>query len=65
MTVRTLSGDCRAILPTLAAQAFDCIVTSPPYWGLRDYGAEGQIGLERTIDGYVEAMAAVGRGVPA
>ena len=31
-------GDARAVLPELAADSVDCIVTSPPYWGLRDYG---------------------------
>jgi DNA modification methylase len=40
-----------------------CCVTSPPYWGLRDYGIEGQIGLERTPDEYVERMVAVFRDV--
>ena len=60
MTVRTLNGDCRAILPTLAAEAFDCIVTSPPYWGLRDYGVDGQIGLEGALADYVEALRQVG-----
>jgi DNA modification methylase len=38
MTVRITQGDVREILPTLAADSFDCIVTSPPYYGLRDYG---------------------------
>jgi DNA modification methylase len=36
-------------------------VTSPPYWGLRDYGVDGQIGLEPTLDAYVETMVGVGR----
>jgi len=105
MTVRFLTGDCRAVLPTLEAEIFDCIVTSPPYWGLRDYGTaqweggdpdcdhaapvEGgksankggstthpgrfvhcrcgarrvdkQIGLEPTLDAYVETMRGVAR----
>lgn len=59
MSVRTISGDCRTILPTLPADSFDCVVTSPPYWGLRDYGIAGQIGLEPTLEGYIEEMAAV------
>jgi|SRR5271166_969234 len=58
--IRFLSGDCRAILPTLPADSFDCIVTSPPYWGLRDYGVEDQIGLEPTLDAYVETLVNVG-----
>ena len=60
MTVNIINGDCRAIVPTLKADSFDCIVTSPPYWGLRDYGVDGQIGLEPTLDSYVETMAALG-----
>ena len=46
--IRVLTGDCRAILPTLPAASVHCVVTSPPYWGLRDYGVAGQIGLERS-----------------
>lgn len=38
MSVRVLHGDCRKILPTLPAESVNCCVTSPPYWGLRDYG---------------------------
>ena len=38
MTVRTLIGDCRTILPTLPPGSVQCVVTSPPYYGLRDYG---------------------------
>lgn len=43
-------GDCRIILPTLAADSVQCVVTSPPYLGLRDYGVAGQIGLEPVPD---------------
>lgn len=38
MTVRILTGDCRHVLPQLPAASVHCIVTSPPYWGARDYG---------------------------
>ena len=61
MTVRTLIGDCREVLPTLEADSFDCIVTSPPYWGLRDYGVAGQLGLEPTLTGYLDTMTSVCR----
>ncbi len=54
-------GDARAVLPTLPEASVDCIVTSPPYWGLRDYGVDGQIGLERTPDEYVANLVAVFR----
>lgn len=58
-------GDCRDVLQQLAAQglrARTCI-TSPPYWGLRDYGVDGQIGLEETIDEFVATMVGVFRAV--
>ena len=57
------AGDCRAILPTLAAASVQCAITSPPYWGLRDYGVEGQLGLEATVDEYVGSLVGVFREV--
>jgi len=56
-----LQGDCRKVLPTLPERSVHCCVTSPPYYGLRDYGAEGQIGLEDTPKKYVENMVEVFR----
>ena len=56
-------GDCRAILATLPPQSVHCVVTSPPYFGLRDYQCEGQLGLEPTLEGYVEALLEVFREV--
>lgn len=56
-----IGGDCRDVLPTLDAEGFDCVVTSPPYWGLRDYGVSGQIGLEPTLDQYINTIAGVAR----
>lgn len=58
-----LLGDCREILPTLDAGSARCCVTSPPYWGLRDYGVDGQIGLEKTPEAYVSEIVAVFRDV--
>jgi DNA modification methylase len=52
-------GDCREVLASLPADSVDCVVTSPPYWGLRDYGSDGQLGLERTPEEYVANMVAV------
>lgn len=52
-------GDNRVVLPLLPEGHFDCVVTSPPYYWQRDYEEPDQIGLEATIDGYVEAMADV------
>ena len=56
-------GDALAILQMLPVESVQCCVTSPPYWGLRDYGVPGQLGLERTPEEYVEKMVAVFREV--
>lgn len=56
-------GDALAVMKTLPDASVQCCVTSPPYWGLRDYGAAGQLGLEKTPDEYVAAMVAVFREV--
>jgi hypothetical protein len=45
-----LVGDCRAQLATLPEACVQTVVTSPPYWGLRDYDVDGQIGLEPVMD---------------
>lgn len=63
MTVQILHGDCRDILPTLPEKSVHCCVTSPPYWGLRDYGVVGQLGLEPTPDEYVANLVEVFREV--
>ena len=63
MGVSILIGDCRAKLQTLEAQSVHTCVTSPPYFGLRDYGHAGQIGLEDTPDAFVAEMVAVFREV--
>ena len=56
-------GDALAFLQTLPVESVQCCVSSPPYWGLRDYGMPGQLGLERTPEEYVEKMTAVFREV--
>jgi DNA modification methylase len=56
-------GDTRDVLPTLDAGSVQCVVTSPPFWALRDYGVDGQIGLEPTPDAYVETLVDVFREV--
>ena len=57
-------GDCLTILRTqFADESVQCCVTSPPYWGLRDYGCEGQLGLEATPELYVAKMVEVFREV--
>jgi len=56
-------GDCRDVLPTLPERSIHCCVTSPPYFGLRDYGADRQIGLEQTPDAFVQELVDVFRDV--
>ena len=50
------NGDALEILKTFPDEFIDCVVTSPPYWGLRDYGVNGQLGLEKTPEEYVKKM---------
>lgn len=57
------TGDCREILKTYPEKSVHCCVTSPPYFGLRDYGHAGQIGLEKTPSEYVAELVAVFREV--
>lgn len=59
MTVTIRHGDCREVLQTLPAESVNCCVTSPPYFGLRDYGVAGQIGLELTPDAFIAEMVSV------
>jgi len=58
---RVIQGDCRDAMRQLLAEGVrvQCVVTSPPYWGLRDYGIDGQLGLEPHFKQYVESMVEV------
>jgi len=56
-------GDCRALLREIPDDSIHCVVTSPPYWGLRDYGVADQIGLEATPEEYMAELVAVFREV--
>lgn len=58
-----LNGDVLDCLRSLPDACVQCVVTSPPYWGLRDYGVKGQIGLEPTPEEHVEKMVEVFREV--
>lgn len=60
---RILVGDCIEMMRTLPDQSVQTCITSPPYFGLRDYGKEGQIGLEPTPTEFVRALVAVFREV--
>ncbi len=61
--VTLLHGDTIERMASLPARCVQCCVTSPPYWGLRDYGVDGQIGLESSPDEFVAKMVEVFRGV--
>jgi len=49
-------GDSRKLIHGLTDASIDCVMTSPPYWGLRDYGHSDQIGLEKTPEEYLKTM---------
>lgn len=55
-----IHGDAVNGIP-LADESIQCIVTSPPYWGLRDYNVDGQIGMEESPEAYVEKLVTVSR----
>ncbi|SEO77047.1 DNA modification methylase [Luteibacter sp. UNC138MFCol5.1] len=63
MTVSIITGDCRDVLRTLPEASAHTCVTSPPYFGLRDYGVDGQIGLEPSPEEFVAELVAVFREV--
>lgn len=54
-----INGDSYTELMKMEPQSVDCIVTSPPYWGLRDYGVDGQLGLEKTPEEFVDKLVQI------
>ncbi len=56
MTVRIYQGQCLEILKSMPSDSVDCVVTSPPYWGQRDYGVEGQWGMEPTLEEHISNL---------
>lgn len=62
-SARVLIGEASQVLQTLPSESVHCIVTSPPYFRLRDYGHPDQLGLEGSIQEYVNALVRVMRGV--
>jgi DNA modification methylase len=58
-----IAGSALDVLPAFPEGCFQACITSPPYWGLRDYGVSGQIGAESTVDEYIERLVAVFREV--
>ncbi len=56
---KIITGDARVELEKLHAGSVQCCITSPPYWGLRDYGIKGQIGAEMNLEDYITDLVAV------
>ena len=56
-------GDSLEIIKTFPDKSIDCVVTSPPYYGLRDYGVDGQIGLEETPEEYIDKLVSLFREI--
>lgn len=63
MSIDIKQGDAATVLATMPSESVQCAITSPPYWGLRDYGVTGQLGLEKTPDEYVAHLVEVFREV--
>lgn len=63
LTSKIYQGDVRKVVKTLPDDFYSCCVTSPPYWGKRDYGYEGQLGAEFELDDYIENLVKVFRDV--
>lgn len=61
--LQIINGDSLAVLPTLAEESVQCCITSPPYWGLRDYEHPAQIGAESSPEIYVENLVKIFREV--
>ena len=59
MAWQLYQGDALETLKQMEDESIHCCVTSPPYWGIHDYGVEGQIGLEKTPEEYVAKMVEV------
>ncbi len=59
MTVTIINSDVFDALADLPDESVHCVITSPPYWGLRDYGVDGQIGLEPTLADHLDVMVRV------
>lgn len=67
MSVRILRGDCRDVLKTLPSESVHCVITSPPYWGLRSYDENAvaiDLGLDATTRAWLESEL-IKRGIHA
>jgi len=53
---KIIQGDALKVLKEMPDESVDMVMTSPPYWALRDYGVEGQLGLEPTFQEYINKL---------
>lgn len=60
---KVVQGGCLDVLRSMPDESVNCCITSPPYWGLRDYGVTGQLGLEKTPEEYVAKLVEIFREV--
>lgn len=56
---KIFQGSALEVLKTLQSESVDCVMTSPPYWALRDYGVQGQLGLEPTLEEYIDNLCTI------
>jgi site-specific DNA-methyltransferase (adenine-specific) len=56
---RIICGSAKEVLQTMPAESINCCISSPPYWALRDYGVEGQLGLEKTFEEYIDKLCGI------
>lgn len=57
--MKIIKGDCLKILKKMESDSIDCVMTSPPYWGLRDYGVDGQLGQEKWPEQYIISLVEI------
>ncbi|HPI12685.1 MAG TPA: site-specific DNA-methyltransferase [Catalimonadaceae bacterium] len=57
--IKIISGDVRNIIKKIPSNSIQCVVTSPPYWGVRDYGVSGQFGAENELIDYVSDLVSL------
>lgn len=57
--IKIIHGDARSVIKSIPDDTFQCVVTSPPYWGVRDYGVEGQLGAEPVLQDYIDNLVSV------
>ena len=63
MMIKIMVGDCTSTMKEIDSGSIHCCVTSPPYFGLRDYGHDAQIGLEKTPEEFVSKLVDIFREV--